>query len=196
MLFSRRKPLSPKQRFQGALWPRRGWLRAMRYTWLRTGRLQGSPHAIALGVSAGIFATFVPILGIQMGLAAALAYALRGNLLGALAGTFVGTPVTYPLMWFGSYRLGGWLLGHDPGPLKQGLDRWWSLVVDGYRGDPGPAAEALWPIVLPLLMGSLVLGLAAGTAAYYTLLHSLARLQTRRRAQLAVRVSARRLAAA
>jgi uncharacterized protein len=196
MLFSRREPLSPINRLKQMLWPRRGWARAARYAWLRLCRLQGSPHAIALGVSAGIFATFVPILGIQMALAAGLAYALRGNLVGALAGTFVGTPITYPLMWFGSYRLGGWMMGHDPSRLKLGLDRLWSIMLYGFRGDTNQAADVLLPIVLPLLIGSLVLGLAAGLAAYYTLLHVLGRLQDRRRAQLAHCAVARMVVAA
>ena len=64
MLFSRREPLPPMERFWLVLWPRRGWGRAVRLVWLRLCRLQGSPHAIAIGVSAGIFATFVPIIGI------------------------------------------------------------------------------------------------------------------------------------
>jgi uncharacterized protein len=196
MLFSRREPLPPMDRLWSALWPRRGLSRAVRYSWLRLSRLQGSPHAIALGVSAGIFATFVPILGFQMALAAGLAYALRGNLAGALAGTFVGTPVTYPLMWFGSYRLGGWMMGHDPSRLKLGLDRLWSIIVYGFRGEPNQATDLLLPIVLPLLIGSLVLGLVAGLAAYYTLVHVLGRLQARRRAQLAQRAVARMLVAA
>lgn len=196
MLFSRRQPLPTMERLRQALWPRRGWARVARYAWLRLCRLQGSPHAIALGVSAGIFATFVPILGIQMALAAGLAYVLRGNLVGALAGTFVGTPVTYPLMWFGSYRLGGWMMGHDPGRLKQGLERLWSIMVYGFRGDSSQAADLLLPIVLPLLVGSIVLGLVSGAAAYYTLLHVLGRLQARRRAHLAERAAVRILLAA
>lgn len=211
MLFSRRQPLPAAERLRRAVWPQGGWARALRYGWLRLCRLQGSPHAIALGVSAGIFATFVPILGIQMALAAAIAYALRGNLVGALAGTFVGTPVTYPLMWLGSYRLGGWMMGHDPGRLKVGLDNLWSIITVGFRsgsaratGQPvdasaaqvaDQAVEALWPLVLPLLIGSLVLGLAAGVFTYYTLLTVLARLQARRRADLAQRAAARHMAA-
>ncbi len=196
MLFSRRTPLPPIDRVWQMLWPRRGWRRAARYAWLRLCRLQGSPHAIALGVSAGIFATFVPILGIQMALAACLAYALRGNLVGALAATFVGTPVTYPLMWFGSYRLGGWMMGHDPGRLKLGLERLWSIMVYGFRGDSSQAADLLLPLVLPLLIGSIVLGLVCGLAAYYSLLHVLGRLQAQRRAHLAERAAVRMLAAA
>lgn len=193
MLFSRRAPLTAYDRIRAAVWPRHGWARALRYAWLRLCRLQGSPHAIALGVSTGIFATFVPILGIQMGLAAALAYALRGNLVGALAGTFVGTPFTYPLMWFGSYRLGGWMMGHDPSRLKLSLDSLWSTAAHAFRGDAGQAAEILWPVLLPLLIGSLALGLAAGMLAYYTLLTVLGRLQARRRVRLAARACERQL---
>ena len=131
-----------------------------------------------------------------MALDAALAYALRGNLVGALAGTFIGTPLTYPLMWFGSYRLGGWMMGHDPSRLKLGLDHLWSIIVYGFRGDASQAADVLWPILLPMLIGSLVLGLVSGVAAYYSLLHVLGRLQFRRRAHLARRVATRQFSSA
>ena len=106
MLFSRRLPVSVASHLRQAIWPRSGWNRAVRYLWLRLSRADGSPHGIAIGVAAGIFAAFVPVLGIQMTLAVGLAHILRGSMLGALAGTFVGSPITYPLMWAGSYRLG------------------------------------------------------------------------------------------
>ena len=184
MLFSRREPLPPSERFMRALWPHCGWRRSARYAWLRLTRTQSSPHAIAIGVAAGIFASFVPLIGIQMTLAAALAYLLRGNILGAVAGTFIGTPVTYPLMWLGSYRVGAWLLGHDIGLLKTGTDRLWALLASGR---PGTAAEAadqaadvLAPMIKPLLIGSGILGLAAGVAAYYSLLALVTRMKARR----------------
>ena len=79
--------------------------------------------------------------------------------------------------------------------MKLGLERLWSVVAYGFRGDPSHAADALWPIVLPLLIGSLVLGLVSGVAAYYSLVHFLERLHARRRAHLALRFHERRLPA-
>ena len=187
MLFSRREPLPARERWLRALWPHCGWRRATHYAWLRLARTQSSPHAIAIGVAAGIFASFVPLLGAQITLAAGLAYVMRGNMLGAVAGTFVGTPVTYPLMWLGSYRLGAWLLGHDVIRLTPGADRLWSLLKAGGPTMVGQAADQaadlLAPIFKPLLIGGCILGLAAGLAAYYSLVAVIGRVQARRRAR-------------
>ena len=96
-------------------------------------------------------------------------YSALGAFLGPVAGTFVGTPLTYPLMWLGSYRVGAWLLGHDVALFKFGADRLWSLLASGSSDivgqAAGQAADLLAPIVKPLLIGSFVLGLAAGVAA-------------------------------
>ena len=188
MLFSRRVPLDWHERLSRACWPATGWGRAWRYAGLRLSRTQSSPHAIAIGFSAGIFAAFVPVLGIQMTLAATLAYMVRGSLLGAIAGTFVGTPFTYPFMWLGSYRLGAWLLGHDAAHLDEGTQQIWRLFASGSTRIAaqiaGQAADLLAPIVKPLLIGSVILGLAAGLAAYYSLVCVIGRLQADRRARL------------
>jgi uncharacterized protein len=208
MLFSRRSRRTPAERVREAVWPQMGWLRTVRYSWLRMLRTPGSPHAIAIGFAAGIFAAFVPVLGIQMALAAALAYTMRGSLMGALAGTCIGTPLTYPLMWLGSYRLGAWMLGHDAALLKHGLDRLWVLTASGTFAlgsraggaaaatpatggrPPAPATalqdagELLAPLLKPLLIGGCALGLAAAALAYYSVSHVIERQQANRRARL------------
>ena len=176
-----------------ALWPRRGWSRALRYSWLRLIRTEGSPHTIAIGVAAGIFVSFLPVLGVQMTVAAALSYLMRGHVLSAVAGTFVGTPMTYPLMWLGSYRLGAWLLGYDASAMKQGAENVWSLLASSSDRVASQfaqqTADVLAPIFKPLLIGSVILGLAAGLAAYYTLVRVIGRLQTNRRAHLLARLA-------
>ena len=192
MLFPRRTSLAIGRRLQHGLWPRGGWRRSVRYVWLRLCRTQASPHAIALGVAIGIFVAFIPVLGIQMTLAALLAYAVRGSLLAAVAGTFIGTPVTYPFMWIGSYRLGAWLLGQDSAPLTSGVERLGSLLASATGSLPGSAgdqmpeqvARLLAPIVKPLLVGSLVLGLAAAGVAYYGMVCVVGRWQAGRRTRV------------
>ena len=196
MLFSRREPIDRFEKMRALIWPRRGWGRTLRCTWLRLYRAEGSPHAVALGVAAGIFATFLPVLGFQMTLAATLANVLRGSMVGALAGTFIGTPVTYPVMWIGSYRLGGWLLGRDAGRLQHEVDQLWSRLASGPAALTARGGEVLLPILTPLLIGSCVLGLAAALLAYYSLVGIISRLQARRRARLRSAQSAHREAVA
>ena len=62
-------------------------------------RLKASPHQIALGGAAGVFAAFTPFLGAQMALAAVLAAVCRASVPAALLGTFVGNPLSWPAIW-------------------------------------------------------------------------------------------------
>jgi hypothetical protein len=150
MLFRRREAPGLRERLRRAFWPRRGLARSLRYRLLRMRRLQASPHAVAIGIAAGVFAAFVPLPGAQMTLAAMLAWLLRGSMLAALAGTFVGMPWTYPFMWLASYRLGALLLGHQ------------------VAGAPTPdQIGSIWPLLKPLALGGIILGLVAGAAGYW-----------------------------
>jgi hypothetical protein len=167
MILARRAPAGLRERLRVAVWPRRCWGRSARYGLLRLGRLQGSPHSIALGVAFGIFSAFVPVLGTQMLIAAALAVLSRASLVGALAGTCIGTPLTYPFMWLGSYSLGAWLLGIDGAQASEGYGHLAS-VLDGASADElARAGGLIWPLLKPLTLGGAVLGCLAGLLGYY-----------------------------
>jgi hypothetical protein len=132
--------------------------------------MKGSPHGIAVGAAAGVFAAFLPVPGAQMLIAALLAWALRGSMLAALAGTFVGMPWTYPFIWLASHQLGQALLGDAAAP------------------PPGPDQLAqLWPVLKPLALGGTLLGLAAGALGYALARRAVAAYQARARTRIAPR---------
>ena len=170
MLFKSRQVPSLAERFRLALWPRRSWGRSIAYILLRLKRLPSSPHRIALGCAAGVFAVFTPFLGVQLILAGALALVLRGSVLASFLASFVGNPLTYPVIWFATFNLGNVLLGGTAsaqlvdlrgkaGALGEGL-------MNGSPGAIATAAESLWPIVKPMAVGSLPLGGFAAAVAY------------------------------
>ena len=170
MLFKSRQVPSLVERFRLALWPRRSWGRSIAYILLRLKRLPSSPHRIALGCAAGVFAVFTPFLGVQLILAGALALVLRGSVLASFLASFVGNPLTYPVIWFATFNLGNVLLGGTAsaqlvdlrgkaGALGEGL-------MNGSPGAIATAAESLWPIVKPMAVGSLPLGGFAAAVAY------------------------------
>ena len=76
MLFRRREPEGVWERFRTALWPRRSFTRSVQYLVKRVLRLTATPHAIAAGVAAGVFASWMPFLGFHFVIAAALAFVL------------------------------------------------------------------------------------------------------------------------
>jgi len=111
MLFKRRQSESLRERVRVHLWPRRSWSRSSRYVVYRLRRLSATPHAIALGFGAGAFAAVTPFIGTHMVMATLLAWAVGGSIVAALLGTFLGNPVTYPFIWYASYKVGRFLLG-------------------------------------------------------------------------------------
>ena len=86
MLFKSRKPAEFWERLRIWFWPRRSFWRSAKYFSKRILRLRATPHAIAAGVAAGVFASFFP-LGVHFIIAAAVAWLFAGNLVAAALGT-------------------------------------------------------------------------------------------------------------
>lgn len=159
MLFRRRQPETLAQKLRAALWPRRSWRRSLLYMKKRVLRLRATPHAIAAGVAAGVFATFTPLIGFHFIMAFVIAYLIRGSLPAAALGCLIGNPLTYPLIWGATYETGRFLLaaeipdGKAPGSLGAALA----------HGD----IAAIWaPYLKPMLVGSIPLGLFFSLVSY------------------------------
>ena len=179
-MFRRRVELHPLQKLREWLWPRTGWSRAARYIWRRVWRLSGTPHTIALGVAAGVFISFTPFLGFHIMIAMLIAWVCRANILGAVFGTLAGNPVTYPPIWIATYDLGNYMLGQH----SQNVDL--TALLMG-----GKAFDALLPVIVPMAVGSVPLGLAGGLATYIVIKSTVAAYQLRRREQMEARLTIR-----
>jgi len=173
MLFRRRTPPGIGEKFRVWIWPRRSWARSGLYVSKRIFRLTGSPHTIAAGVAAGVFATFTPFMGFHFILAFALAYILAGNLIAAALGTFVGNPLTFPFIWASTFSLGRKLLGetskadapfhHLSTIMKDAGEALWQLDFAGF----GLALAEIWtPLLKPMLFGGIPLGACAAIISY------------------------------
>lgn len=188
MLFARRHEPSLSERLRVALWPRRSWSRSARYIGLRLVRLQASPHRIALGAAAGIFAAITPFLGAQMALAALLAAVLGGSKRAAVLGTFIGNPLSWPAIWAGTYAAGSLMLGSrtvaHAGELERHLEVIGAAVRDGSVERLEAAANLAKPVLLPMMAGSLPVGIAASLLFYWGLRRAVAASRLRRAAIL------------
>lgn len=125
---------------------RRAMLRAMRLL-LRPAE----PRTVALGAAIGIFVATTPTLGFQMVLAIALAGLTGANRLAAATFVWVANPVFFYI----DYRIGRWLL------------EWTDLVPFGRLSlswtEIGAAGTEL---LLPVVLGAVVFGTAAGVFTY------------------------------
>jgi uncharacterized protein len=156
MLFRRRESESFLDRMRVHLWPRRSWTRSSRYVVYRLRRLSDTPHAVALGFAIGVFTAVTPFLGTHMVMAALLAWVIGGSVVAALLGTFIGNPLTYPLFWYSTYEVGNLMLGGSSG--KEPIDLSGGIFQS--------SLEHLWPILKPMSLGSIPVGLLLAALSY------------------------------
>lgn len=141
------------------LWPRRSFSRSAQYFSKRILRLKATPHAVAAGVAAGVFASFFP-LGLHFVVAAVVCWLIAGNLVAALLGAAVGgNPLTVPLLWGASWETGKLILhqhvaANGPPPHLGEMLHHMSI-------------RELWgPVLKPLTVGAIPLGLLFGLVFY------------------------------
>lgn len=184
MLFRRRKPADVWERARTLIWPRRSFWRSAQYFTKRILRLTATPHAIAAGVAAGVFASFTPFLGFHFFIAALLAWCLGGNLVASAIGTAVGNPLTFPLIWGATYETGRLiLLGGEQAQLAP---------VHIGRMLRHLEFSQLWqPLIKPMTVGSLPLGLLFAVAFYVLTRWGLVAFREQRRRRLAERARRR-----
>ncbi|MFH1262781.1 MAG: DUF2062 domain-containing protein [Pseudomonadota bacterium] len=107
------------------------------------------------GVAVGLFWAMIP-MPFQMIPAAACAVWFRVNLPISVALVWLTNPVTMPPIFYGAYRLGSWILGTR---VRNNLV--FEMSVEWLTG----RLSSIWQ---PLLLGSLVLAVAASVIGYVT----------------------------
>lgn len=116
--------------------------------------LRGKPHEISLGLAVGVFIALTPTIPFHTVLAVALAALLRGSKLAAALGVWVSNPLTIPLFYYGSYRLGKFVLGYR----ELAMPHDYSLISLVKLG--GHATVAM-------LHGGVLLGILPALVAYF-----------------------------
>ncbi|AKO98358.1 MAG: DUF2062 domain-containing protein [Marinovum algicola] len=208
MVFKRRDRKPTLRALWEFFWPRGGWGRAARYVKHRLRRLPDPPEKIARGIWAGVFTTFTPFYTLHFLVAAFLAFIMRGNILAALLGTFFGNPLTYVPIAVISLQTGYFLLGHEFSPhiertltgkfVDAGEDltrNFWAWV----KGQPPDwhGLEVFWDDVFyPYMIGGIIPGIVAATAAYLVAEPLIRAYQARRKGALKKRLEAIRAKAA
>jgi len=177
MLFKRRQTESLLERLRVHLWPRRSWSRSSRYVVYRLRRLSATPHAIALGFAAGTFAAVTPYIGTHLIMAALIAWIIGGSIVASVLGTFFGNPLTYPFLWYASYAVGNLLLGGKT--TKKSIDLSQGLFHSSF--------DHLWPILKPMSLGCIPVGIAVAISCYFLVRPMVEAYQRRRRRELHLR---------
>lgn len=196
MVFKRRERRPFLRKMQDAVYPRRGWRRAIEYIGHRIKRLPDTPHKIAIGFAAGVFVSFSPLFGLHFIAATLIAMAVRGNVLASLMGTFFGNPITFPFIATISYRTGQLFLDSNASDASfHGIK---TAIVSGFVGTWQSIlsivglSEPAWDqvshffgaVFLPYLIGGILPGLICGVACYILARPLVAAYQKTRRARL------------
>ncbi len=155
------------------LWPKKSYMRSLRYFGKRILRIRATPHALAVGFSTGIFAAFSPALGLHIIIAIALAWGLGGNLIAAALGTAAANPITFPVMIASEFKIGQWLFG-GIGDLPV------SFHVIGAKLSHFDFAGTWIPLFKPLLAGSVLLGTIFAALSYPLVLFAARSFEARR----------------
>jgi len=108
-----------------------------------------APREIAFAVAIGTFIAFIPMVGVHTALAFLCAFVLRINPLIVLLGTQISNPLTFPIQLFVSAQAGNIILHGSLISMRFASDTDW---VNTY--------------IIPLIMGSIVLGIIGSFAAY------------------------------
>jgi hypothetical protein len=177
-----------KEKVRVAVWPRRSWSRSFSYVTMRIMRLTASPHAIAAGVAAGVFSSFTPFMGLHILLALLIAWVIAGNLVAAALGTLAGNPLTFPLIWGATWNVGHRLV---PGSHPHG-DRVAENADFLHSGFTGLLSQfsVIWePVLKPMTIGSIPLGLFFSVLAYFVVRWLATRFRENRRAVLEARAA-------
>ncbi|MGH6762829.1 MAG: DUF2062 domain-containing protein [Phyllobacterium sp.] len=184
MLFRRRTEPGFRQKMHDLVWPRTSLSRSLRYVTKRVLRLTASPHAIAAGVAAGVFASTTPLLGFHTILAMALTWLISGNMIAAVVGTAFGNPIVLPIIWGVTLETGRFIL------------------TGSWSGEGAPENlghmlahldfEVLWqPYIKPMLVGSVPVGLALALGFYLVTRWAVHIFRQKRQARLAANVENR-----
>ena len=133
------------------------WLRVILHT-------DDTPPRAALAFAIGVFIAWTPALGFHTLLALAIAFLFGLNRVAVLAGTFVNNPWTIVPIYSASAYLGSLLTGADVSlPRLEG--KTWSDLFD--------FMAQCRPWIVPLTMGTLVMGLLSALVAFPVVLYGI-----------------------
>ncbi len=135
------------------MWRRWSLVRQFKLNFIRLIRLRAAPDDIAKGLALGVFIGMTPTFGAQMVIALFFAFLLKENKIAALVGVWITNPLTAPFIY---------ALEYESGRMLMGMDRPHLVINFSYE-----TLQILgWDVIVPLCVGSLVLGLLTAALTY------------------------------
>jgi uncharacterized protein (DUF2062 family) len=139
--------------------------------------LDDPPGKIALALAVGVFISCTPFLGLQTILAILVSTVFPLNRAATVTGVWINLPWFAPFVYGAALKIGAVLIP-DPHGAR---DAWLKYVIE-YPGRVswGQMLALFQEISLPLLVGTLVIGVVAGLATYVVALGVISARRARR----------------
>ena len=159
-MFGRRNKRSVIQNIREFLWPSMGWRRTFRYVKYRLVRIKDTTASIARGMAFGAAISFAPVPGTHIAGAAFMSLITRSNVLASVIGTLVGNPWTFPIMWWGAYKIGDSVFFTLDLPVREMPKHFtWENLVHEVTNEP-------FELFVPWVCGGLILGVLTWPVFY------------------------------
>ena len=140
----------------------------------RIKKLPGTPQSIAIGIACGVAISFTPFLGLHMILAAGSAWLLGGSIIASALGTIVGNPWTFPLIWVAVLYTGRKLLSIEHSEEPANFEEFFSFAWQALKElDIETFGHDIWPILWPMIIGSIPYYIIFWILSYFLVKHSL-----------------------
>ena len=120
----------------------------------RVKKLEGDPHFVAMGLAIGVFISITPTIPFHTVLAVSLAILLRGSKVAAALGVWFSNPVTAPIFYWGSYKLGMYILGN-----RAPFDVKYESILE--------LLDLGMDVTIAMIAGGVILGVLPGIASYF-----------------------------
>lgn len=146
---------------------RAGWDKA-RAWFIHLLHMDESAHSIALGAAIGVFIAMTPTIGIQMMLIFFATSLFRASRVAGVPMAWLTNPVTIPPVYAFNLYIGTLIVGGSDQMMADFRKAassvvakdlpWWDLVKQWW--------DVVMTVAVPLWVGSIVVGLVSGVAAY------------------------------
>jgi len=165
-------------------WFRGNW-RSFSLSVRKVVMLEEQPERIARGCGAGMFCAYLPMLG-QTFAGMLLAWCIRGSPLAAMPWSWITNPLTTLPVWYGCYRLGAALVpGHVTMNWHVLQTKTEELQAMGLMHGLMHGVEVLGTVFLPMLLGSVLIGIVTAIPTWWLVRRAVMALQARRAARAA-----------
>jgi uncharacterized protein (DUF2062 family) len=120
----------------------------------RVKNLEGDPHFVAMGLAIGVFISITPTIPFHTVLAVSLAIIFRGSKAAAALGVWFSNPITAPIFYWGSYKLGMYLLGN-----RVPFDVKYESILE--------LLDLGMDVTIAMIAGGIILGILPGIGSYF-----------------------------